>query len=187
MSKEGGLGAGDLRGQLLACRALSDMTDVADRFLALLDTRPRAFERDEFDDGHFTGSAWLVSADGERALLTHHRALRLWVQAGGHADGDPDMGRVALREATEESGLTGLVLVPDIFDIDRHAIPARADTPDHHHYDVRFVVRATDDERYVVSEESLDLAWRPVTQLADDPAVDPSVRRMARRWLARPR
>ncbi len=66
-------------------------------------------------------------------------------------------------------------------------MPSRlvADVPGHHHYDVRFVVRATIDERYVVSEESLDLAWRPITDLVDEPLVDASVRRMARRWLSR--
>ena len=163
------------------------MTAVTDRFLALLDARSRAFERDEYQDGHLTGSAWLVSRDGERALLTHHRKLGLWVQPGGHADGDHDLPRVALREATEESGIPGLVLERGIFDVDRHVIPRRDDVPAHCHYDVRFVVRATTDERYVVGEESMDLAWRPVTDLVADPLVDASVQRMARRWLARSR
>ncbi|TGQ50468.1 NUDIX hydrolase, partial [Mesorhizobium sp. M1C.F.Ca.ET.212.01.1.1] len=29
------------------------------------------------------------------------------------------------------------------------------------------------------------LAWRPVTEVAADPASDESMQRMARRWLAR--
>jgi len=62
-----------------------------------------AFER-EFAIGHFTGSAWLVSADGARVLLTHHRKLGLWLQLGGHADGDTDLMRVALREAAFRRG-----------------------------------------------------------------------------------
>lgn len=176
-----------LRQQLIAFGAADGRPEVVEQFLRLLDSRPRAFERDEYHDGHVTGSAWLVSADGAWALLTHHRTLRLWVQPGGHADGDQDIGRVALREATEESGLTGLVLESGIFDLDRHVIPARRDVPSHHHYDVRLVVRATHDERFVVSDESLDLAWRPVVDLVADPTVDESVHRMARRWLARTR
>jgi len=136
--------------------------------------------------GHFTGSAWLVSADGERVLLTHHRKLGLWLQLGGHADGDADLARVALREAEEESGLRDLVLEPGVFDIDRHLIPARGADPEHWHYDVRFVVRATGGEDFVVGEESLDLAWRPVADVARDGHADASVRRMARKWLARP-
>ena len=135
--------------------------------------------------GHFTGSAWLVSADGERVLLTHHRKLGLWLQLGGHADGDADLARVALREAEEESGLTHLDLEPGIFDIDRHLIPARAPDPEHWHYDVRFVVRATRSEAFVVGEESLALAWRPIADVAADDHADASVRRMARKWMAR--
>ena len=180
-------GALALRQQLVVFGGAASEPDVVDRFLALLDERPRAFERDEFQDGHLTGSAWLVSADGERALLTHHRKLERWLQPGGHADGDADMGRVAVREATEESGISGLVLEPDMFDIDRHAIPARGHEPGHFHYDVRYVVRPTDDERYVVSAESIDLAWRPIVDLLTDPEVDEPVRRMARRWLSRGR
>ena len=135
--------------------------------------------------GHFTGSAWLVSADGERVLLTHHRKLGRWFQPGGHADGDSNLMRVALREAEEESGLVDLVVEPAIFDLDRHLIPARGAEPAHWHYDVRFVVRATASEAFAVGEESLDLAWRPVADLVTDEALDASIRRMARRWLAR--
>src|ERR1017187_5220435 len=58
--------------------------------------------------GHLTGSAWIVDAGRTRTLLTHHRKLDKWLQLGGHADGDPDLRAVALREAREESGLTKL-------------------------------------------------------------------------------
>ena len=72
-------------------------------------------------------------------------------------------------------------------DLDRHAIPARGADPEHWHYDVRFVVRATGSEDFAVSEESLDLAWKPVAAIAADPAMDESMRRMATRWLTRGR
>ncbi|HMB56118.1 MAG TPA: NUDIX hydrolase [Arenimonas sp.] len=134
--------------------------------------------------GHFTGSAWLVSADGLRVLLMHHRKLDRWLQLGGHADGDGELARVALREAEEESGLTGLSVLPDVFDLDRHAIPARGNEPEHWHYDVRFVVRASDNEAYVVNEESHDLAWRRIDEIAVDAQADQSLRRMAQRWLS---
>ncbi|MEO5625119.1 MAG: NUDIX hydrolase [Dokdonella sp.] len=135
--------------------------------------------------GHLTGSAWLVSADGQRALLTHHRKLDRWLQPGGHADGDPDLARVALREAEEESGLHDLEVESAIFDIDRHRIPAHGDEPEHWHYDVRYVVRATASEQFEVSDESHALAWRDIVELAADGAVDDSVSRMSRKWLAR--
>lgn len=133
---------------------------------------------------HFTGSAWLVSADGERVLLMHHRKLDRWLQPGGHADGDTDLARVALREAEEETGLAGLHVDGGIFDIDRHRIAARGNEPEHWHYDLRYVVRASADESFVVNAESHALAWRPVNEVAADETLDTSLRRMARKWLA---
>ena len=137
--------------------------------------------------GHLTGSAWLVDRTGRRVLLTHHRKLNKWLQLGGHADGDGDLARVALREAEEESGLNDLVVEPAIFDLDRHMIPARGNEPAHWHYDVRFVVRAGGSEAFVVTDESHDLAWRDIAAIEHDLTLDESLRRMARLWLARRR
>lgn len=156
---------------------------VAGEFLELLDEGgPDPFCRERLE-GHFTGSAWLVSEDGTSVLLTHHRKLSRWLQLGGHADGDHDLAAVALREAQEESGLPGLRLASRaIYDLDRHWIPERGEVPGHWHYDVRYVVQAGADARFVVSEESLELAWRPVTEIVTE--QDASMRRMAERWLA---
>ncbi len=158
--------------------------DTARCFSEFLASREPVFER-RHAPGHFTGSAWLVSADGARVLLTHHRKLDRWLQPGGHADGDADLARVALREAGEESGLLDLQVEPVIFDLDRHRIPARASEPEHWHYDVRHVVRATRGEAFVVGDESHALAWRVVVDVVGDETLDPSLRRMARKWLAR--
>ena len=135
--------------------------------------------------GHFTASAWLVDRTGQRVLLTHHRKLGIWVQLGGHADGDRDLAAVALREAEEESGLPDLRVEAEVFDLDRHWIPERREVPGHWHYDVRYVVHAGMNEAFVVSEESHALAWRDIRAIADDATADTSLRRMARRWLTR--
>ena len=158
--------------------------DARGRFLDLIATNPRCFWRDAFP-AHFTASAWLVSGDGERALLMHHRKLDRWLQPGGHADGDAELPRVALREAEEETGLVDLVVDDAIFDLDAHVIPARGQEPEHWHYDVRFAVRTAGSEVFNANAESRAMAWRPVREVAEDRHIDPSIRRMARRWLAR--
>ena len=158
-------------------------TETVRSFLALLEDPQDPFLRERLA-GHFTGAAWLVSADGARILMTHHRKLERWLQLGGHADGDRDMAQVALKEAQEESGLQGLsVEAGSIFDLDRHWIPERKEVPGHWHYDVRYVVRAGSNENYSVSDESHDLAWRQIVEVAQDP--DESLSRMARKWLDR--
>lgn len=161
-----------------------EQADAAAEFAALFADPENPFVR-ERKAGHYTGSAWLVSADGRRILLTHHRKLDRWLQLGGHADGDRDMSRVALKEAEEESGLRGLRVEPGIFDLDRHWIPEHKGVPGHWHYDVRYVVRAGADEDFQVSDESHALAWREIATMPDDAALDESLRRMARKWLAR--
>jgi 8-oxo-dGTP pyrophosphatase MutT (NUDIX family) len=155
---------------------------VIKQFEAFLAAHGDAFERSN-RVGHFTGSSWLISEDGKRVLLMHHRKLDRWLQPGGHADGEVDLAGVALREAREETGVTGLRVEGAVFDIDRHLIPARGDEPEHWHYDVRYVVRAGKDERFVLNSESRALAWRPVIEVADDDRLDASLRRMARKWL----
>ena len=157
---------------------------TVDLFLALLAEGGEAFRRERLA-GHFTASAWVVAADGARTLLTHHRKLGLWLQPGGHADGDTELPRAALKEAEEETGLAGLRIEEGIFDLDRHWIPEHKGVPAHWHYDVRYVVHAGADEAFVVSEESHALAWREIAELAREQAADASVRRMAQKWLSR--
>ncbi|WAT16215.1 NUDIX hydrolase [Xanthomonas fragariae] len=175
-----------LQQQLAAYRVRwPDEAELAEQFAQLLDDATDPFVRERVQ-GHFTGSAWLVSADGTRTLLTHHRKLQRWLQPGGHADGDRDLAQVALREAEEESGLNGLRLLDaDIFDLDRHWIPVRGEVAGHWHYDARYVVVASANEAFEVSEESLALAWRPIADLLAEPALDPSMRRMAEKWVGR--
>lgn len=152
----------------------------------------REFMRDHADAaqrelaiGHLTGAAWLVSADGTRVLLTHHRKLQRWLQLGGHADGDADLVAVALREAEEESGLSDLAIQREIFDLDRHWIPDHGSVPGHWHYDLRYVVRCCGDEQFAVSEESLALAWCDIDAMIGSPDYDESLQRMARKWRER--
>ena len=174
-----------LKARLAAYRARwPEESETVSRFEAFVDSHPDWFHR-SCRVGHITGSAWIVDMTGERVLLTHHRKLGLWLQLGGHCDGDPDTLAVALREAHEESGLVVRALDESIFDLDVHPIPARGREPAHHHFDVRFLVQAEHD-RFTVSEESHALAWVPADGLGALTG-DESVLRMSRKWLARRR
>lgn len=158
--------------------------DTIQRFTEFVRTRAECFERSLLE-GHITGSAWIVDDSGTNVLLTHHRKLDAWLQLGGHADGDPDVLAVALKEAEEESGLVGFEpLIDGIFDLDIHRIPARKEVPEHLHYDVRYVLRPTGSTTYIVSEESHDLRWVPLDEVASL-TEDESMLRMVEKWRAK--
>ena len=136
------------------------------RFLELL-SHPDCFQRTHLP-GHITGSAWIVDCNRSQTLLVHHAKLNKWVQPGGHADGDENILRVALREAEEETGLKKLRIVELVpFDVDIHTIPLRKDFPEHFHFDIRFLIEASIDEPIIVSEESHDVKWVPLTSLEE--------------------
>ena len=155
-------------------------TDVT-RLAQFVRRQPRCFERDCFDDGHVTGSAWLVDQSGSRVLLTHHRKLKKWLQLGGHSDGDNDPLAVAQREAEEESGLSVRPVAQTILDVDIHAIPPRGRDPEHLHYDLRVALEVVGSDRFRVSDESLDLEWIDINDVKRL-TIEESVLRLARKF-----
>lgn len=148
--------------------------DEIDRFLA--EHGPVALTRACLP-GHLTASCLLWSHDGSRILLHHHRKLGLWLQFGGHCDGEGDTRRVALRETEEESGILPDRLTETPVDFDVHAIPARPGEPEHLHLDVRYLAVAPEAARESLSEESLALEWLTPAE-AMERGVDDSLRRM---------
>lgn len=162
-------------------RRWKDEAATVGRFRGFVSSQPRCFERG-LKVGHVTASAWLVNEAGTHVLLTHHRKLNRWLQLGGHADGDPDVRRVAVREAGEESGLRNVVpLGGGIFDVDIHRIPEHRDEEAHDHFDVRFAMMALGDGDCVVSRESYELRWREIAGF-NALTVDESLLRLARKW-----
>ena len=150
--------------------------------LTFLDQYPNAFER-TLEVGHITASAWLVNKDNTKALLTHHRKLNMWVQLGGHCDGNTDALAVAIKEAQEESGIMNIRPVTEaIFDVDVHLIPENKKEKAHYHYDVRFLLQVIGEEDFVVSEESHDLAWFDKNR-DNLPTQEYSVVRMFDKWI----
>ncbi|MEU1028989.1 NUDIX hydrolase [Streptomyces mirabilis] len=131
--------------------------------------------------GHITASALVIDPVGGRVLLTLHRKLQMWLQMGGHCEpGDPTLAAAALREATEESGIEGLILLPSgPMTLDRHAIPA----PCNWHLDVQYAALAPAEAVAAISDESLDLRWFPYEEVAD--VADASVVRLLEATRAR--
>ncbi len=154
---------------------LEEEENIIATFRNFVSSTKDCFERSH-QSGHITASTIIVSEDFQQVLLTHHKKLGKWLQLGGHADGDPDPARVALKEAEEESGLSKFRFLkfdpedgslhrnPIPFDFDRHLIPARKEDPEHFHYDVRYVLVTDSEAPLVMSDESNDLRWFDISE-----------------------
>ncbi len=149
--------------------------------LAFLDARPDACQR-ACVPGHITASALVLS--GEQVLLTLHPRLGRWVQLGGHCEAeDPDILAAALREATEESGIEGLRIDPQLAAIHVHPLTCSLGVPTRH-LDLQFLAHAPAGAEIAMSDESLDLKWWPIDALPSgiDPGLTGLVAAATRRW-----
>ncbi|WP_067965629.1 NUDIX hydrolase [Nocardiopsis trehalosi] len=159
---------GDARAVLSGWVAPDPGQDALRRsYLDHLDAHPDAMWR-TCAPGHITASAAIVDASGTRTALVLHRMMGMWLQTGGHCEsGDVSLAGAALREATEESGIVGLRLLPDPVRLDRHAVPCGGGSGSWH-LDVEYAAVAPEDAVLVRAEdESADLAWWPVDAVPD--------------------
>lgn len=139
-------------------------------------SRTRQFVADHEDcfnrelmHGHVTGSAWVLNPQRTHTLMLHHRKLDRWFQPGGHADGDPDILQVVLKEVSEESGidLENITLLSDeLFDVDIHTIYPSKHDDRHEHFDIRFLVEIDDRLEIPGNSESHQVAWIPLYRVS---------------------
>lgn len=135
--------------------------------LAFLDARTDGCLR-ECAPGHITASALLLDETGQRALLTLHPRVKRWLQLGGHCEPeDATVRDAALREATEESGMSGLRLSPQPVALHVHPLTCSLGQPTRH-LDVQYVAYAPKGAEPTLSDESLDLRWWPLDALPAD-------------------
>lgn len=152
------------------------------QILEFIDAQPDALHR-SCALGHLTGSALVVDPRSRAVLLLFHAKVRRWLQPGGHADGDANLAHVALREATEETGIEGLRVVTPAVDLDVHVFrDASGRDPDHLHLDVRHLVLAPRSPAVAANHESDGAAWVSLEGLADYGA-DAGTLRMAEHGL----
>ncbi len=136
------------------------------RFEKLLESN-EAYARSYYDPGHITGSGFVLNEAKDSLLLTHHKKLGKWLQLGGHGEGEKDALEIARREVLEESGLQNVELLVDVpIDLDIHPIPERGAEAAHFHFDVRYLFKAAAGAQIQISDESSDLQWVKLDDIA---------------------
>lgn len=141
------------------------------QILSLLSGGQDLYTRDN-TVAHLTVSSWVVSPDRKQVLLIYHNLYRSWAWMGGHADGDRDLCRVALRETREESGLQDLTLVsPDIFSLESLTVDGHEKrgkfVSSHLHLNVTYLLEADPRQPIRVKpDENSGVAWFPVEEVA---------------------
>lgn len=150
------------------------------QMLCLLQYNPQSFER-SCTPGHFTASALILSKCRQKILLLKHRKLKLWLQPGGHCDGEQNTLIVALKEVQEETGLRNCKIIKKgIFDLDMHMIPPYQDQKAHYHFDIRYILENQDEDCAVrANNESDDIRWFNI--YSELPTKDQSVLKMLKK------
>ena len=114
---------------------------------------------------HMTASAWVVNPAHNRVLMVYHKIYDSWSWTGGHADGDEDLARVALREVREETGVkSARLLSGDIFSLESLTVDGHEKhgsyVPSHLHLNVTYLMEADDrDALTVCEEENSGVRW----------------------------
>lgn len=144
----------------------SNEQEAADRTLILnfLRENENAFLRENLT-AHMTASAWVVSPDRKKVLMAYHNIYNSWSWLGGHADGETDLLKVAVREVREEAGIEKVRPVSDdifsleVLTVDGHVKRGRY-VSSHLHLNVTYLLEADPSETVSVkADENSGVAW----------------------------
>lgn len=148
-----------------------ERTDKA-RMLEYIDVYQDILTR-ENEAAHFTASAWVVNEDFTKTIMIYHNIYDSWAWVGGHVDGDSDFLHVAMKEAEEETGLTGLTPVSEqiyaieILEVPGHAKNGKNIMP-HLHLNVTYLLQASEAETLSIKpDENSDVAWMGLTEAVE--------------------
>jgi 8-oxo-dGTP pyrophosphatase MutT (NUDIX family) len=119
---------------------------------------------------HMSASGWVVNRAHDKVLMAYHNIYDSWAWTGGHADGETDLLKVAVREAMEETGIrTVRPITVDIFSLEVLTVDGHekkgAYVSSHLHLNVTYLLEADDREvLHKKEDENSAVGWFPVEE-----------------------
>lgn len=114
---------------------------------------------------HFSASAWVVNKTMDKVLLNYHNLYKNWGWLGGHADGESDLLKVALKEVNEESGLKNIKpLIDDVISVEilpvTYHVKNNKFVSSHLHMNLTYLIVGDESEELVIKpDENSGLKW----------------------------
>lgn len=159
-----------LKEQIRAYRPVNEQEERdKELILRCLETEKDIFIR-ENHLAHMTASAWIVNEQRTKVLMVYHNIYHSWSWLGGHADGETDLLKVALKEAREESGILHVKPVSEelysleVLTVDGH-VKKGAYVSSHLHLNVTYLLQAEEtDALHIKEDENSNVAWFPLEE-----------------------
>jgi len=126
----------------------------------------------ENEIAHMTSSSMIFNHNRTKVLMVHHNIYNTWSWTGGHADGDGDFLKVAIKEAKEETGLLNVkaidnkIISIDILPVWGHVKRGKY-VSSHLHLNVTYALQASEDETLIINEmENSGVKWIGINEIS---------------------
>ncbi len=153
---------------------------------------PDALDRSNLT-AHVTSSVFIMNMAKTKVLMGFHNIYQSWGWFGGHNDGEADCLHVALKEATEETGIESFKKISespvalDVIHVQNHIKKGRY-VPDHLHLNVTYGLWVDDAVAINYNEaEHSGIKWFDINDYLDHVKEDrmiPLYQKIEKRMMA---